>query len=63
MKRDVQDILALVKAKGCEVTLTRNGHYKVLVPGGGLVVVPRTPSDWRSIRNIRSDFRKAGVDI
>jgi hypothetical protein len=63
VKREVQDLLALARARGCAVVPTRNGHYKVLVPGGGLVVVPRTPSDWRSIRNIRSDLRKAGLDI
>jgi hypothetical protein len=63
MKRDLQDLLHQAEALGCRVVMTRSGHYKVYVPGGGMVTTPRSPSDWRSLLNTRSDLRKAGLDI
>lgn len=63
MKRDMQALLQRAKSMGCTITLTGSGHFKVLVPGGGVVFAPQTPSDWRSLMNVRRDLRQAGLDI
>lgn len=34
-------------------------HDQLKAPNGRLVVIPRTPSDWRSIRNAERDVRRA----
>lgn len=34
-------------------------HDQLKSPDGHLVVIPRTPSDWRSIKNAERDIRRA----
>jgi hypothetical protein len=63
MKRELEQLLNEARALGATVTKTRSGHYRVLVPGGGIVICPRTPSDWRSVLNTRADLRKAGLAL
>jgi len=38
--------------------LTKKKSYVTVDCNGGKVRIPTTPSDWRSIRNMKSDFRK-----
>jgi hypothetical protein len=38
---------------------TRSGHYRLRHPAGGLLYAPSTPSDPRSIANLRADLRRA----
>lgn len=33
-------------------------HDKLVSPTGGLIIVSRTPSDWRTLRNLRSEVKK-----
>lgn len=33
-------------------------HDQLKAPNGRLVVIPRTPSDWRSIKNAERDVRR-----
>lgn len=54
----------LVKAlqeQGWRVEPTKKGHFLAYAPDGvGLVTIPGTPSDSRSLRNTISDLRKHG---
>lgn len=42
---------------------TQNQHYKIVVPGKGVVFVAASPSDWRAARNARSRLRQLGVKV
>lgn len=37
--------------------LPKGRHGKLRAPGGGMLVFSRTPSDWRTVRNLRRDLR------
>lgn len=43
---------------GCEVVLTRRGHYKVKLDGRLIAVMASTPSDRRSMKNARAQIRR-----
>jgi hypothetical protein len=45
------------------IRATNGNHYKIVVPGRGVVIVPQTPSDWRSVKNCRSRLRHLGVKV
>lgn len=61
--RDVRAILKAAVAAGCVVTVSGGGHYRIAVPGGGLVFASVTPSSDRAAANLRADLRRAGVDV
>nr|WSX25642.1 hypothetical protein OG690_38525 [Streptomyces tubercidicus] len=61
MNRDIQDILKRVKKQGFAVRMNAKRHYRVTSPGGDTVTVPSTPSDQRSVKNVRSKLRKIGA--
>lgn len=63
-KRDIEQLLKVLRSQGCEVTLTRNGHWRVSRPGCNSVTVARTPSDPRALKNAKADIRRAfGVAV
>lgn len=60
---DVDLLIRSAWAQGCDVVPTKKGHFKVLLPdGNGMVLLPGTPSDYRGIRNARSQLRGHGID-
>jgi len=64
MKRELEDLLRQAEAAGCTIRRNkRGGHVKVLVPGGPMIVLSASPSDWRGLLNARAAFRRAGLDI
>lgn len=63
MKREVARLLSLARAQGATVRQTRNGHWQVLVPGGGIVVTGSTPSDHRAVKNFAAQLRRAGLTV
>ena len=49
----------LATAYGWRVLHTRSGHFKLVHPDtGARVYAPGSPSDWRALRNLRSDLRR-----
>ena len=58
MAREIDQFLSRLRACGCTARLTRAGHWRVTGPKGGTVTVPQTPSDRRSLRNVRSNIRR-----
>jgi hypothetical protein len=59
MKHDLKQQLRQAEAHGWQVTHTRNGHWRLLYPGGGVVVTSSTPSDHRALANLRAQMRRA----
>lgn len=49
-------------AAGVRFRTTKAGHLKVYCPGG-IVVMPSTPSDPRSLKNAEAELRRHGVDV
>jgi hypothetical protein len=64
VKRDLEELLRHAEAAGCVLQRSkRGGHVKVFVPGGPMIIVSKSPSDWRGVLNARAAFRRAGLDI
>jgi hypothetical protein len=60
----IDEVLARLDAAGCRVVSTEGAHIKVGGPLGGIVTVPKTPSDHRTYANIVRDvWRVFGIDI
>lgn len=59
--RDIDQVIAAIRAQGWMATLTNGGHWRLASPTGELVFCPSTPSDVRAIRNIRARLRRAGA--
>jgi predicted RNA binding protein YcfA (HicA-like mRNA interferase family) len=59
MKHDLKQLLRQASACGWQVTRTRGGHWRLLRPNGGIVVLSSTPSDHRALRNVRAQMRRA----
>lgn len=58
--REMSQYLAALRGQGYSTALSRNGHVKVYSPEGCLVTVASgTPSDFRSVRNLRARVRRA----
>lgn len=58
-KAEVADLVGrLVSEHGCKATLTKAGHWKVSRPGNQPVILSRTPSDQRAVRNMHGDIKR-----
>ena len=61
MNADVRDLLLAIEATdGWETKPTSKGACTVYAPDGGRLIVHLTPSDHRSIKNVRSRLRRMG---
>ena len=59
-RRDIDDLVRWLREHGYRIEKTGKGHYKVFAPNR-VVIMPSSPSDWRSVKNTVSDLRRAGV--
>jgi hypothetical protein len=66
MNKEVEQLLRLALSQG--FILKKGGrkqgvsnHYKLISPTGNLVIMPKTPSDPRAIKNIESILRRYGL--
>ena len=59
MKRDLHRLLDEARHRGWTAELTSGSHWKLLGPDPQLLFTGSSPSDWRSLRNIRQDIRRA----
>ena len=48
MKKVINDLMREAKRQGAEVSLTRNGHWRVRLPSGKVIFAPQSPSDYQS---------------
>ena len=63
IKKDMQQLLRRLEGYGCTVTRNKKGHWKVLIPGGGIYFLSHSPSDNRALANAIADLRKKGVPL
>lgn len=49
----------LAKEYGATLDVTGGSHYRLRLPSGAVVFAPGTPSDWRALRNLRANLRRA----
>ena len=54
--RELRD---LARQYGASLAVTRRCHYRLDLPNGRVVFAPGTPSDWRAVRNLRAELRRA----
>ena len=60
MKKEIRQLIRQLNQQGFDVRTTRRGHYLVSRNGRVVAGIPGTPSDWRSMKNTRSELRRAG---
>ena len=59
MKKDLAKLFKVARERGWTVTRTPRGHFQMRHPNGALVYTGSTPSDGRTLRNVRADLRRA----
>lgn len=59
--RDLKAAAERARKAGWTITQTRSGHLAWKPPSGQTVFCPGTPSDHRSIANVISKLRRAGL--
>jgi hypothetical protein len=52
------DVLEAAEQRGWEIGWTRNSHIRLMHKNGGMVITGSTASDWRAVKNLRSELRK-----
>ena len=57
MNKDLRKLLD--QFPGATARKTGGNHWRIALPGGGLVVASNTPSDRRALQEIRADLRRA----
>lgn len=62
MKREVRELVAAAKRHGWRVV--EGKHIKLYPPDQSKppVVLPKTPSDWRALRNAIAELRRCGLE-
>lgn len=60
---EVRELIRIAEANGCRVQPTGSQHFNVYAPSGRIINLPSTPSDHRSILNVRSQMRQAGIPV
>jgi len=63
LTKEFKDLKKLVEGQGWSVEKARSNHWKFRGPQGQMVVVGNTISDWRGLKNARSQLRNAGCKI
>jgi predicted RNA binding protein YcfA (HicA-like mRNA interferase family) len=59
---EIRELVRRAHKQGWSVERTRNGHLRFRPPTGkGQAIVGTTPSDHRTIRNIRAHLRRLGL--
>jgi hypothetical protein len=64
LQRQAEELIQIAVEHGA--TVIREKTHTIVRPADKTkrqLVVPKTPSDWRGIENLRSDFRKAGFPV
>lgn len=63
-KKDVDQVIKVLRAQGWRCELTRNNHWRLTPPGGGTPVFhSSTPSDHRGIKNLKAILRRRGAKL
>jgi DNA-binding transcriptional ArsR family regulator len=60
-RREVRELVEAAQAQGADIRLQKHG-YAIVVNGETITSVPRTPSDHRSLKNVRAELKRAGLN-
>jgi len=61
---DLQQLIHVTRKAGWSVHQRHGGHLCWRAPGRGVMVFSAaTPSDWRSLANVRASLKRAGLII
>jgi hypothetical protein len=63
LNKDLKKIFRQAEQRDWIVRRRRSGHYLLQGPRGQKVFCPATPSDHRSLKNLKSHLSKAGLDL
>jgi hypothetical protein len=63
MKRDMPKLVRRARKAGWSVTKTGKQHWRFRSPNGATIFAPSTPSDRRSVMNVRANLRRAGLEV
>jgi len=58
--KDLSNLVRVASKQGWVITYTNGGHLRWVSPAGRTVFSSSTPSDRRSIKNIRKELRLRG---
>lgn len=61
---DIYSIMQVLDGVGFKISRSRKtSHWRAQAPTGQVFGFSSTPSDWRAIKNFRSELRRAGYDL
>jgi len=61
---DLRQLIHVARKAGWSVQQRRGGHLCWRPPGRGAIVFSAaTPSDWRSLANVRASLKRAGLHL
>lgn len=62
-KKEIKRLVALAEEQGWTVEVRRTNHLCFKAPDGeSMVFAPATPSDHRSMKNVRAQLRREGLE-
>ena len=61
MQKDLKQLVRLYEQHGWSVDPTNGGHLRFRGPLGELVFASSTPSDWRSVANLKAQLRRSSA--
>lgn len=53
----------LEKDHGCKITMSKATHVTIELPSGERYTTSFTSSDWRSLKNLKAELRRRGLDL
>jgi hypothetical protein len=60
INKEIEQLIKKARSQGWTVEPTRGGHYKWITPSGAFFYSPKTPSEYRSIKNVKRDMKAYG---
>lgn len=61
--KEVRQLLRKAKKQGWDVSKRKSNHLLLESPDGATVMVPCSPSDWRSMKNCEAELKRAGMQL
>ena len=64
MNKEINKILRELRRRGCDVSPTGGGHWRVRLEGCQAITIAKSPSDYRTLMNIRQDVKRyLGIEL
>lgn len=60
--KDTKDLVKKLRKKKIRVEPSAR-HFIVTCPNGESVIIAKTPSNWRTLRNTKADLKRNGINI